>query len=361
MHIVVNKKNLEACLNLCSSYADKKDSSDIRSHFLLEAKANKGLIIKANNLEIGINYTLSKIELKEEGIACVNAKKLLDSVKVLKNDNLSLELKNNDLLVKQGRTKFKLAMFDIQDFPSFPSLENKKDLNINSDDLIRYLNKILPPINVNHPLHILRGAYIDVKEDKVNFVSTDSNRLALLSLEQKSKDIFSLDIPKKAITAMKDLFFEDKNINIYYADEVLIATSPKFDFYTKLINASNDFPNYENIIPKSFNHTFIFKTEDFKNSLKIISSISEQVKLGFFKNKLVFTSKKEEKQAEVQTELEIELNLEESFELSFKINYLSDFLNTIEEEEFNFQLNSPELFFQISQGDLKTIIAPTLI
>ncbi len=92
----------------------------------------------------------------------------------------------------------------------------------------------------------LNGALIDIKSDKINFVSTDTKRLAIYTLKKANDKEFSLSIPKKAIMEMQKLFYE--KIELFYGDNILIAKNEKFEFFTKLIN--DKFPDYEKVVPK---------------------------------------------------------------------------------------------------------------
>lgn len=356
MQIDIKKKILESTLGLCLAYTDKKDASNISSHFLLSASM-QGLEIKANDFEIGISYLLNRdFELHSEGKVCVNAKKLIERLKPLKNEKITLLLKDEKFYIKQGNKKYILPTFDYEDFPAMPSIEGKDKFDISSDELNRSLTKISSPIDVNHQRYALRGAFLDIKSDFINFVSTDTQRLAIYTLKRQGQSEFSLCIPKRAIQAMKELFFDDKKVDIFYDKETLIAKNDKYEFYTKLINDS--FPDYERIIPKTINMEFTFPTDEFKDALKFIQPTGDSVKLGFHKDNISFESKNEQEPASM--EIEQNLGLEEDFHIAFKIKFLMDFLNTIEDEEFHLCIAEPELAFLVYSGDLRTIIAPLL-
>lgn len=357
MHIQVDKKILESILSLCAAYTDKKDASSIASHFHISTQ-DDGLRIKANDYEIGIDYFLQKkVEILEEGKACVNAKKLIERLKPLRPGLLNLEVKDNFFFIYQGKIKYKLATFDDADFPLIPESDNKNKFDINSDELNASLTKITSPIDINHQRFALRGAFLDIKRDYINFVSTDTQRLAIYSLEKSCDEEFSLCIPKKAILAMKELFFSDKKVDIFYDKECLIAQNDKFRFFTKLIN--DNFPDYERIIPKNPKLSFTFNTQDFKDYLKTILPTGDQIRLGFFKDRLSFESKDSTESA--KAEYEISLPVEDSFYIAFKIKFMMDFLNCIESETFSMQITEPELAFLVSSGKLRTIIAPVII
>lgn len=259
------------------------------------------------------------------------------------------------LSVKKS-TKYKLAMFNYEDFPSFPSSEAKNKLDLDSSDLSRSLKKILPAVDTNNPKYSLNGAFLDVKNNKINFVGTDTRRLAIYTLDKNNTEEFSLSIPKKAINEMQKLFYE--KIELFYDENILIAKNENFEFFTKLIN--DKFPDYEKVIPKQANQVFKFKSEDFLESLRKISVVAEKMKLHFTNNKLIFEGISLDN-IEAKTELELELSIQNDFALNITIKHLFDFLNSIESEEFEFHINEPNLAFIVRSGELQTIIMPIIL
>lgn len=355
MKLSINKNTLESAVALCNAYVDKKDSSAITSHLLFEANDDK-LIIKASDYEFGLTYKIKKIKIEKNGFATVHAKNIVDMIKNLNNEDVVLETVENSLFIRQKSTKYKLAMFNYEDFPDFPNTEGKNKFDLDSSELSRSLKKILPAVDINNPKASLNGALIDIKKDKINFVSTDTKRLAIYTLTKSNENEFSLSIPKKAVTEMQKLFYE--KIELFYDENILIAKNENFEFFTKLIN--DKFPDYEKVVPKDISQKLSFKTEDFIDSLKKISVVAEKMKLHFTKNKLIFEGISLDNM-EAKTELDIELNIQDEFSLNIKIKYLVDFLNSIEADDFEFNINQPNLAFIVRSGGLETIIMPVIL
>lgn len=355
MKLNINKNTLESAIFLCSAYTEKKDSSAITSHLLFQAEEDR-LIIRASDYEIGINYKIKKIRVDDPGFATVNAKSIADTIKNLNNEEVTLETIDNSLFIRQKSTKYKLPMFNYEDFPAFPSVENKDKFDIDSSDLSRSLKKILPSIDSNNPKYALHGALLDIKENKINFIGTDTRRLAIYTLEKASPDAFRINIPKKAIMEMQKLFYE--KIEIFYDENMLIAKNENFEFFTKLINDS--YPNYETAIPSQSKQKLVFQTEDFTDSLKKISVIAEKMKLHFLKDKIIFEGISLDNM-EAKTELEYQTNISEEFTLTTSIKHWLDFLSSIEEENFTLDVNESNLPFTLNSGGLQMIIMPVII
>jgi DNA polymerase-3 subunit beta len=355
MKVSIHKSVLETLLVHTQAYLEKKDLSQITSHLLLRTKED-GLEIQASDYEIGLTYKTQSVEIITEGIATANGKKLLDIVKNLKDDKLTLETIHDYLYIKQKNSKFKLPMFNPDEFPEFPSVADKPKFNINSTELVRAIKKIAPAIDTNNPKFELNGALIDIKEGFINLVATDTKRLALMHLETQSSETLSLIIPKKAISEIQKLFFDD--IEIFYDGTILIAQSKQFQFFTKLINGK--FPDYERIIPKEKRFRLQLAKDKMIDSMKQIAIISSEMKLTFKPDKITFESLNDDN-IEAKTEIEFITGLDEEISLALNSRYVLDFLSNSEESTFILGYNDAGLPFTLENGNFKTIIMPIMI
>ena len=355
MKVSINKSVLETILINSSPYLEKKDLSQITSHLLISVVEDE-LVIKATDFEIGLSYNTKNIKISDHGYATANGKKLLDIIKILKDDEVILETINDYLYIKQNSSKFKLPMFNPNEFPSFPEIENKPKFDINSSKFVRAIKKIAPAIDNNNPKFELNGALIDIKSGSINLVSTDTRRLALVKLENETQNEFSLIIPKKAISEIQKLFFDE--IEIFYDENTLIAKSSNFQYFTKLINGK--FPDYERIIPREKNYRILLNREKMIEAIKQISIISSEMKITFMPDKLVFESLNDEN-IEAKTEIEYNTGLENDIFLAVNSKYMMDFLSNIENSNFTLGYNDETLPFSLESEEFLTIVMPIMI
>lgn len=355
MKVSIKKSILENMLLNMQPYLEKKDLSQITSHVLLLTDNNQ-FIIKATDYEIGLSYHTPEIKIATLGQATANGKKLLDIIKSLKDDDVVLETINDYLYIKQNNSKFKLPMLNPADFPLFPTIENKPKFNMNSTVLVHAIKKIAPAIDNNNPKFELNGALIDIKDNTVHLVATDTKRLAIMSIEQPTENNFSLIIPKKAIAEIQKLFFDQ--IEIFYDENTLIAQSSNFTFYTKLINGK--FPDYVRIIPKNKNHLITLNRESMIDAIKQIAIISAEIKLTFKSEKIVFESLNDDN-IEAKTEIDFNTGLGEDIYLAFNSRYVLDFLSHIENSNFTLGFNDSGLPFTLESENFMTIVMPIMI
>ncbi len=355
MNIAINKNVLEHMLINAQSFLDKKDSSQITSHVLLHA-LDGNLTIKATDFEIGISMDTTNIQVALPGLATANGKKLLDIIKILKDDEVLLKVENDFLFIKQNKSKFKLPMFNADEYPDFPSVEDKSKFEINPLEFLHAIKKISPAIDSNNPKYELNGALIDIKTDKINFVATDTRRLAVASSMQTTEKEIAIIIPKKAIAEIQKLFFDE--MNIYYDENTMLVKSENFTFFTKLINGK--FPDYQRIIPKDKKYELTLNRDKMIDHLKQVSTISQEMKLTFRNDAIIFESLNEEN-IEARTQLDFISNLTEDIVLAVNSKYLLDFLTHIEKNEFKLRYNDSTLPFMLSSDEFITVIMPIMI
>lgn len=355
MKISIAKTVLENILIHSQAFLEKKDTSQITSHIFLETHAGK-LQVKATDYEIGIKVETDQVETMSPGSITANGKKLLDVVRILKDGQVVIERIGDMLHIQQGQSNFKLPTFNANEFPVFPSEDSKPKINLDSQKLISSLKKITPAIDNNNPKFELNGALIDISANKISIVSTDTRRLALVEIENNSSEELSLIIPKKAIIEIQKLFFNA--IEIYYDNTHLIIKSDQYTFFTKLINGK--FPDFTRIIPKQTSFNLSLPKAMMIDSIKQITTISNDLKITFLNDLITFESLSEENN-EAKTQISFNTPFNEKFVLAINSKYILDFLSQINTTEFNIGLNESNLPFVVSSEDFKTIIMPIVI
>ncbi len=352
MKIKADKQVIESILINLQPFLEKKDASQITSHIYFETAGDR-CIIKATDSEIGLQIDTDSLSIEHDGSFTANGKKLLDIIRILKDGEIILEVLENTLLIKQSHSKFKLPTFDPEQFPSFPSLEEKSQIELDSLSLIKNLKKISPAIDTNNPKFELNGALINITDESTDLVGTDTRRLAVASIPGVTGKEISLILPKKAIMEIQKLFLDQ--ITIYYDETTLIVTNENNFFFTRLINGK--FPDYKRIIPSSVKHQIELPKKDMLEAIRMITTISHDIKITFSNDTIFFNSLSADN-VEAKTEIEIDTGLNDDFSISLNSKYLLDFISQTDSDSFEIGLNEPTLPFVVKDNNFITIIMP---
>ena len=354
MKFVITKNIIENIISSMQPFLEKKDASSITSHIYIEI-LNSSLILKATDYEIGLESHIDNINESIDGKATVNGSNLLGIIKRLKNEDIVFESVMNNLIIKQNKSTFKLPMYDANEYPTLATQENLNILNISTINLINSIRKITPAIDNNNPKFELNGALIDIKSSKINFVATDTRRLAISNLENISNEESQFIIPKKAIIEIQKLFLD--NATITYDETNLVISNDQMKFFTKLINGK--FPDYERIIPQNLKHNLSIPKNVLVESIKLVTSLFSNIKITFAPNSIIFESLDED--SESKTQIDIDLNIDNEFYLAVNAKYLLDFLSQTNNEKIVIGFNESNLPFYLEDEKFFTIVMPIIL
>jgi DNA polymerase-3 subunit beta len=354
MKIRAQKQIIESILINLQPFLEKKDASQITSHIYFEGREDL-CIVRATDTEIGLQIVTREFTVDHPGSFTANGKKLLDIVRILKEDEITLELFDNAVVIKQKHSKFKLPVFDAEAFPAFPAIDDKPRISLDSMNLIRNLKKITPAIDTNNPKYELNGALINIKEKTTDLVGTDTRRLAIATIPNESAQELSLILPKKAILEIQKLFLD--RIEIHYDQTTLVITNEDYFFFTRLINGK--FPDYERIIPSSLKFQIELPKKEMLDAIRMITTISQEIKITFLTDAVLFNALSDDN-VEAKTEIELHTGIPRKFEISLNSRYLLDFLAQVEHEKFTIGLNESNLPFLVKDENFLTIIMPII-
>lgn len=356
MQCTIVKTVLENALIHMQPFLEKKDFSQITSHLYLEATQGNSLTIKATDHEIGLSIEISQLTVQTPGLATAGGKKLLEIVRILNDEEITLETKGDTLHVKQSKSHFKLPMLKAQEFPPFPSKEQASKAELDSYALISSLKKITPAIDSNNPKYELNGALLDISDSQINFAATDTRRLAIVSLDNPGSSTLSIILPKKAIIEVQKLF--TAAIDIFYDDTYIQIVSDQFYFFSKLINGK--FPDYHRIVPKQYKQTFTLPKALFIQSIKQITTVSVELLITFESSLIRFQSMSHDSN-EALKEIDFESTVDTPFSIAVNSKYLLDFLSQTDGNTFTICLNEPNTPFVLEENNFKTIVMPIVI
>jgi len=354
MKFTISKNIIENIVSSMQPFLNKKDSSSITSHIYMEV-LNTNLLIKSTDYEMGCEAIVTNITDIIDGKSTVNGSNLLNIIRRLKDEDIIFEVIDNNLNIKQKRSNFKLPMYNANEYPDFVKLDNLKSLNINTINLINSIRKITPSIDNNNPKFELNGALIDIKSQKINFVATDTRRLAVSNLENISNEESQIIIPKKAIIEIQKLFLDEASIK--YDDTYLVVSNNNYTFFTKLINGR--FPDYERIIPNSLKYNFPLSKALLIEAIKLVTSIESKIKMTFNQDSIIFESLDDD--SESKTQIDVQLNIEESFYIAVNSKYILDFLSSTTNENINIGFNESNLPFYLEDNNFITIVMPIVL
>lgn len=351
MKIICDRKTLEDFLTKAKEATEKKAALPILTNYLLTAKEDY-LEIRATDLE---NYLILQVpaEVNEEGSVCVSSAKLTD---IVKNGNCSevvLYTKGNNLIVECGRSRFKLATVDVDEFPEFPEVEGEKEETLEGKLLLEAIERTDYAIPKDSENLVLNGMYINGKGEEIHFVGTDGHRLALYKPKTEEEFTQSFVVPKKSLKVLKKLVTEVEPLQVVATENFARFKSENWELFVRLLEG--EYPDYEGVIPQETNYNALVPTEEFIKALKRVSLLIEgnvkPVKITLADN-LITLEVADPEFGEAKDEVEAEY-MGETVSAEFNAKYLIEALDKYDSEKVWFKLVDSESPAKIESESLE--------
>ncbi len=209
MEFSVKKFDLLEELSLTQGVVERKTTIPILSNLLCEASGN-WLTITATDLELSVR-TSCEAKVKKEGAGTIPAKKLLELVRLLPDEEIKFKLlENHWVQITCDRKTYKLVGMSKDNFPALPSFPHSL-IKIPVKLLADVIAKTTFAISLEESRYTLNGALLVLKPGSITMVATDGHRLAMVETDHKFEG-FSAEtrvlIPKKAMTEIQRLAAE---------------------------------------------------------------------------------------------------------------------------------------------------------
>jgi DNA polymerase-3 subunit beta len=330
---------------------------------ILWVAANKKLILRATNLNLGIEVEVpAKVE--KEGVVALRSDVLISLFSQLSGDGTALfELVDGNLSVKTKSSTILLKGVPYEDFPTIPIVTGD-EIIIPAKKFIEGIRSVYYSASVSEIKPEIGSVYIYPEDDMLVFVSTDSFRLAEKKVKIKQKLTFSgLLIPfKNTIEIMKVLENTDEDIKITLAKNQISFTLPNIYLTSRVVDGA--FPDYKQIVPKSPSTQAVVLKQDFISSLKISNVFSDKF------NQVTLMVKPQEKVFEVESKnADIGENTTflagalsgENVSANFNYKYIIDCFQSISGDSLNLELNGsnrPMIIKAVGDASFMYLVMP---
>jgi DNA polymerase III subunit beta len=266
MHTTAPLEDLRSILEFVARISTKHLTLPALQSAFIEAKGSE-LVLRGTNLELGIEGKVAAVT-KEEGIVCVSASTLLQTVSLIDQKEVILRTEGDVLIVETKTSKTSINTTPTDDFPHIPKVEGTGQTipgktfayGIKTAAFAASQSSIKPELG---------SVYLyQKKEHTCTFVATDSFRLVEKTVPEQQLMLENpLLIPyKNAVELGKICDSLEENPKLY-ASENQCALEFTNVYITSRLTAGT-FPDYNQIIPKEFvTHTTLLAV-DLQNALK---------------------------------------------------------------------------------------------
>ncbi len=346
MRLTISSTTLASRLTALSKVFNSKNSLPILDCYLFEVNSNQ-LTITASDSE---NVMTTQIQLDESdgnGTFAVNNRNILDAVKELPEQPLTLDVDMSTYAIKviymNGMYNFTAQSGDefprmqpLNDSAAAITIESKTLANDIAHSIFATANEELRPV--------MNGIYFDLKEDSLAIVASDGHKLVrTLNKSIKSEKPMSFILPKKPATLLKNVLqkteddviirFDDRNANILFPEGTLAC---------RLIEGR--YPNYNSVIPQDNPNLLtvdrMVLASVVRRVLPFASDSSQQIRLHIETGKAVISSEDIDFYTSAKEEIVCDYN-GMPMDIGFKGTSLMEILTNLDGEEVELKLADP--------------------
>ncbi|MCX5636071.1 MAG: DNA polymerase III subunit beta [Planctomycetota bacterium] len=315
------------------------------------AAQEQGVRFCATDLEVGINYLASEVQVEEPGEIVVPADRLAAIVRESADDVLLLEAAEGVCHIKGADSHFTVYGQEPGQYPEVPVFEGAADMEIALGNLKMGIEQCLFATARESSRYAINGVLWEIKDKKLLLVATDGRRLARTkvgltqapSAKGGLKAGANVIVPAKTMSLLEKVGDGEKETVAVKLNENQIL----FRCANVIISSSlveGNFPKYEDIIPTDYDKKLTLSTEAALSAVRraalLTSEESKGIKLSIGKDKIVFSGKAPETGDAV---VDMAVNYAgEPVEIGFNPQFLVDVLRVIKTPEFEFELGQSD-------------------
>ena len=308
---------------------------------ILLIASGKSLKLRATNLSIGVEIEIPA-RVEKEGVAAVNGAVLYGVFSnMVSNESVQLKGENGNLLVKTKRSEILLKGQPHDDFPTIPTVSGT-GFQIEAKKLSDGLKSVYWGSSVSDIKPEISSVFFYTDGDQLVFVATDSFRLAEKKIKVKGlEEITGIIVPFKNIVEILRIFGEvPGTVQVQFNKNQISLSADDIYLTSRLIDGI--FPDYRQIIPKSFATEAVVLKQDLLNALKLSNIFSDkfnQVNLSLQpKQKIFELSSTNNDVGENKTRLDAALK-GEGVELGFNYKYFLDCFQSLTTDSVSIRMS----------------------
>ncbi len=331
MVITIEKKIFTEAVQQVARFAERRSATLAALSGIAIVAGDDGIKLRATNLETGIDLRIEG-SIKKTGIAVLPANILREVAgSLFGSGTVTLEHAGDTIVMTSGVGKSTIKTLSAEDFPIIPIPDTpEKTLTLSGTLLRELIGSVVTCASPSTVRPELASVYLSGEGGMLKAVASDSFRLAEKKIPvEKTTKPFSVLIPaKNAVDILQTLPDGEVKLSL---DEHQCAFSWEGGVVTTRLVAAQ-YPDYTQIIPKTFNAEATVLRKDFEAALRRVSVFSDtfqKVRLGLdVKNKKVSFVSKNADIGESNEEL-LGAVSGEGIELSFNHRYLAAPLSLI--------------------------------
>lgn len=324
--------------------ASTRASVQALSGVMIVADATRALLL-ATDMEVGLRVPLHG-EVMEPGSAVLPARLLLDVVRSLPGETVTLELRSQeqDVEVVSGTAKFHLRTLRAEDFPTLPDAGADTTIKLPSKAFVDTALQVSRSASKDETRPVLTGVLISATGQELTMVATDSYRLSVkhTTIDAQLDAPLEANVPARALQELARIAqsVEEAELGVSLGQSQIVFEIGEVVLSSRLIDGQ--FPNYRQLLPESVEHELRLDSAEIVEVVRRVSLLAQKnapLRLGFAEGELTVSAQTPDV-GEASESLPVPFS-GEPIEIGFNPEFLRDGLESVESEQLVLKLISP--------------------
>jgi len=258
---------------------------------------------------------------------------LSQTLRAVSGDTVTLKTDGPNLLIESRGSKTLIKAVPHDEFPMFSTSGKGKGIQISRERLLQALQSVAYAASTSMIRPELGSVYVKVDDSKMVAVATDSFRLAEKTVSDASGGgSAEVLLPLKHAQELMHILEKTsaEKVDIVIDDAQLVLSADGIQFASRVIDGT--FPNYKEIVPKSFTTEVTLLKGDFTETLRkarVFAGADQHVGFHVYPKKKVFdVTAQSAAIGEMSDTLEAAVSGED-IDVNFHIGYVADCLQSI--------------------------------
>ena len=310
---------------------------------VLIATEGSRLRLSATNLEIAISCWIPGT-IEKEGTVTIPARLVTDFVNSLPSGRIDMALspRSRSLELRCARHEAHISGLDPADFPAIPKISDGMNVKVKPGDLRLAINQVGFAAASEESRPVLTGVHAEFEGEQLTLAAADGFRLAVrkVALAKVVDTKTAIIIPARSLAELNRLISEQEEpleLTVNSQKSQVMFRLRNVEMVSQLIQGT--FPNYSQLIPKSYNTRAVIKLAEFLRATKSASIFARDgsgiVRLQIMprdgKGKIAISARAEEI-GDNLGEVDATVQGEEA-KIAFNSKYLMDVLGVIAKED----------------------------
>ncbi|HEX3832865.1 MAG TPA: DNA polymerase III subunit beta [Solirubrobacteraceae bacterium] len=354
MKISLERDALFAQLQTVSRVASTRSAIQALSGVQLSAQSS-GCELRATDMDVGLRVPL-QAEVAREGTVVLPARLILDVVRSLPADHISIELRSaeQDVEVVAGNATFHIRTLRGDDFPPFPEPDPDSSVELPADAFVATALKVAGSASRDETRPVLTGILVSASDRELRMVATDSYRLSVkeTTLKAPLTSGFEVNVPARALQELARLVShdQDESLSVSVRQNQVLFTLGRVVLSSRLIDGQ--FPNYRQLLPETFEHELRLAGPELTEVVRRISLLAQKnapLRLAFAEGELTVSAQTPDV-GEARESMPVAFT-GDALEIGFNPEFLRAGLEAIDEGDVLLKLISPLRPGLIESGD----------